>query len=397
MPARTKILILSASLSDNGSLYAQLARHLRRILADEVCFAYGEDSGNRSIQDTGIQTFHRFVLPPSIALDRLGAASITLNEERMHFLFRRVYFLQLKKLVQEISKFAQDNGVSRIVSFLDHPAIIWLTRRVASALSVPYSTFAATVPETMLVFAGYDTRSSNQLVQEFRDTLTSANHALFSTHEMCERYSNNLGITGKAIEMPLIPITKRQISQSNKITIGCMLNSMYSNGISSLISTLQKNEWKVHDTAITLKLIGTPVGIEFAFNGLPASIEILSGLSDEGKVNALADCTINYVPYWTSPDFTLSAKLTFPVNFEYYLSAGKPLIAHALIPSMVSNFIAQHRLGSTIISCTEDVFWKVLSDVLQNVEETDIRFENLKEEINSNSDFAKNVNLLVGR
>lgn len=293
------------------------------------------------------------------AMPRMNGAqsSISIIEDPIYWFFSQRFFSKLERLVPQIEDFAAKNQISHIVSVLDHPSVIWLTKRLSSALGIKFSTFLSDVPEAALHRLGYDARSKALVMKEFIDLLRTAQVAAFASKEMTEFYEKFHAIKGKTL---LVPV-KNHIGTANYTSrgitrIGCILDHRYQQSVKDLVTACQQNLWKAAGTEVQLRLVGSASGISFYFEGKPAEIEILGGLSEEETVAALCDCTFNYLPYTTDQQLSLSARLCLPDDLPLYLEAQRPLLSNSIEPSLIAAKISEFSLGQSIPHCTQDSF-----------------------------------------
>lgn len=298
-------------------------------------------------------------LPASPAI-RNEEGQLSKAEEIVYWVFRQRFFKKLQKLVPQISQFARQNHVSHILSVIDHPATICITKPLASSLNIPYSTFSSTIPETVLHEQGYDARSKTQVLCTYNETLKTAYSAGFASLPMSEHYKSICSANPMVLSAPVkimdISDQEKKLHQSDTLNIGCILNPRHMKAIHSMIAACQDANWKIANQNISLTLIGSAVRVPFNFGGRPASIEIMGGLSYEESVMALADCAVNFLPSWSEKQFAQAAQLCYPDELLLYVEAKKPILALSVKPSLIDDTMRAFSLGETIETCSENSF-----------------------------------------
>lgn len=291
-------------------------------------------------------------------------------EETVYWLFRQRFFKKLVKLIPQISEFASNNNVSHILTVLDHPAAIYISKRLASSLNVPYSTFTSSFPETILEDLGYDAKSKKHILEIYRETQKGALSAGFSSLTMAEHYRAMCSANPIVLNAPFESIGNsngnRNLHQSDTVYIGCILNPRNLTAIHTVVTACQEANWQVANQKISLRLIGSAVRLPFNFAGRPASIEILGGLSHEETVKALAECTVNFLPSWSERQFIQTAQLCYPDDFSVYAEAKRPILALSVIPSLIEDTMRAFSLGETIETCRENTFIQGLEKLVSN-------------------------------
>lgn len=352
-------------------------------------------------QENAISQFKvlRLPLPGAPTINR--SMNISKAEQTIYWLFRQRFFKKLEKYVEEIASFAAKNQVSYLVSVLDHPANIWLTRKVADALKIRYSTFTASLPDVVLQEEGYDSQSCNQIGREFVEVLKSAQSAGFASLPMANYYSEKHSVNGIEIPLPaqpdpLVP-TIASKEKRGEIVIGSLINPKFMEGTQALIEACQAINWQTEEKRISLRLLGSIACLPFKFGGKPAEIEILGGLSRSETVVALKECTLNFLPFVSEKGQARRSLLCLPDDFPTYIEAERPLLVRALKPSLIEDTMREFSLGITLESLSENLFIPALKTLLDAGQNKDLtaNFQRLRQERFAESAFAAGIRNLL--
>lgn len=356
-------------------------------------------------QENAISQFKVLKLPLPGAPTINGVMNISKAEQTIYWLFRQRFFKKLERYVEEIASFAAKNQISHLVSVLDHPANIWLTRKVAEALKIRYSTFTAALPDIVLQEEGYDAQSCNQIAREFVEVLKSAQSAGFASLAMANYYREKHSVDGIEIPLPAQPDADKLIMDSKEnrahlnteIVIGSLLNPRFMEGTQALIEACQSINWQTEGKRISLRLLGSIACLPFKFGGKPAEIEILGGLSRLETVVALKECTLNFLPFVSEQSQARRSLLCLPDDLPTYIEAERPLLVRALKPSLIEDTMREFSLGTTLESLSENMFIPALKTLLDAGQNKDLtaNFQRLRQERFAESAFAARIRDLL--
>jgi len=393
-----KLLVLTASPTLETTQSGQILREIMKA-GQNVAIVQLKNMGAEHPFAAQQAKVLSLTIPGCKGLNRFSGP-ISELEEKTHRLLRRNFFFKMRNLAAEIISFARKEKISRIISFLDDPSIIWLTRRVAAGLQVDYATYASIVPEIMLTYAEYDRHSKKQMVMEFIATIKQASPATFATQAMADFYQNQHQVAGIALTPPLIEVQSDfHFDSQEPVRIGCLLNPLYINSLNSLINACQSIGWQIGSRRIALTLIGSATKLPLGFNGQPADIELLSEVSPTQVIEKLATCTFNFLPYWSSPDFSLTARLNLPDRIQLYLSAKRPLLLNTLNQSLLYDIVAANKLGINLDNLTPESFAQAAGELIAygQTKNLDAGFESLKQSVFSEKSFAQGLDRLIAQ
>jgi len=363
-----KVLILTPITPDKTSAGGRFVQRLLDTLGPQgaVVALIGSEKGQIPPQFETI----KLAVPPAPTVNRTSTA-MSSAEETIYWLFRQRMLQKLSDLTPKLTTFAAKNHVGHLVALLDHPATVWLTKKIIEAMGIRYSTFTSELPETVLHSAGYDSRSKSQIFREYVQVLKAAQANAFASESMARHHQEKYSI--KAIGLS-IPTENRQAATNHyqnldgKIRVGSLLNPRFIAATQSFITGCQEIGWQFQGKELELKLIGSAAGVPLRFGGKPAQIEILGGLAEEEKIAALAECTFNFLPFWTETQFAQSARLCLPDDFPLYAGAGRPLLVNTLAPSLIEDTIKAFSLGTSVQSCGEKLLIPALDTVMRTAQ-----------------------------
>jgi hypothetical protein len=247
MQPHDKILILTSVGPDNSNSSGRFIQQLLKHLEPE-CTAIALITGEDKALHCEFETL-KLPLPAAPTINHSGV-SISRAEETIYWLFRQRFFKKLDALIIDLEAFAERNRVSHIIAVLDHPATIWLTKKLAMSLSVPYTTFTSVLPETVLYFAGYDSRSRSQVFKEYIEVLKTAQANGFSSQPMARQFQEKFSVKVTEISIPANSLESTEFTASDPdsnspLRIGCVLNPRFMQSTQSLITACQDICWKV--------------------------------------------------------------------------------------------------------------------------------------------------------
>lgn len=358
-----KIILLSSTAPGNwttGGRFVQQMLHTfgRQNLA-LVLF-----NCNEYVAPPGLAAFN-LALPRSHRLPE-NEMPPTKAEETVYWLFRQHFFQRLNSDIAMVSAFAARNQILHMVAILDHPAVIWIAKKLADVLNVKYSTFTGVLPEVTLRQEGYDSRSRLQVLKRYADTIKGAYATGFPSLSMALDCEAKYSVKGIEIGLPYdhYELNPRSADSAATVKIGSLLNVKYLALTQSLIAALQQISWKTSDKTISLRLIGSVSGVPFNFTGKPADVEILGGLSDQETVQSLSECTFNFLPHWTEQQFPDTARLCLPDEFPFYAAAQRPILSVCAKDSMICTIVRNFSLGKDIVSLSEQTLISALESLV---------------------------------
>jgi hypothetical protein len=362
-----KILILTPVAPDTQSASGRFVRHLLHLLGPEVAAVALITDRSGTVPEQ-FETLIKVVQPAPVL--RRTDHRIPQLVEPIYWLFRQRMLKRLTALAIEITSFAARHHVSHMIAILDHPATIWLSHSISHSLGIRYSTFLSTVPECVLHDAGYDKWSSTQIYNKYVEVQKSSQVAGFATRAMANYYRDELSLNAAEICIPAAGVGANQVqidvSQSqDKILVGTILNGRFISSTQALISIFQEIGWRLNGKPIALRAIGSASGLSFQFQGKPADIEILGGLTEEETIEALSECSFNFLPSCIKAQFTQAERLCLPDDFPAYIAAERPLLVQSPKSSLIENIVEEFSLGATFDNSDEKVLIQALSRLAQ--------------------------------
>jgi len=358
-----KILILTPVTPDTQSASGRFVQHLLQDLGPESAAIALITDKSGTIPEQ-FETL-RISIPPAPVLKRSNFR-FQYIVERIYWLFRQSMLKRLADLTPRITSFAARNHVFHMIAILDHPATIWLTKRIAHAMGIGYSTYSSTVPQCVLLDAGYDTWSRAQIYKTYVEIQKSSQAAGFATGALKKYHRDEFSLNAMQICIPakvasLANSERRTTPSPKKILIGTILNLRFISSTQALITACQEIGWQLNGKQIALRAIGSAAYIPFQFKGKPADIEILGGQTEDEIADALAECSFNFLPFWMETHLTQAAQLCLPDDFPVYIAAARPILVHSLKSSFVEALVEEFSLGVAVQECNKTVLIEAMT------------------------------------
>ncbi len=285
-----------------------------------------------------------YILPPHhYGVRRFGSlAQLTTLPLNLH-----AKYVLAPILARRAVRFGKENGAELVWAVLDSPTIIYMARRVASALKVPLVGLVWDPPERYAIDFPLDPLSMRMLFGEFAKVLRSAVRCGVASEGMKNEYSNLYGVDSvvmiRGVPAKLRHEPASEVNRSGKLVIG------YAGGIyarrewEALLSALSSVDWRLRGREVSVRVLGS-MARESRARG-KVRIEYLGWRSAEETVEFMSQVDVAYLPYWFDKRHERQSRLCFPNKLSTYLAAGRPVLYHGPPYASPAEFLRRYPAG----------------------------------------------------
>lgn len=366
MPAPKLLLLVGSSLQD---------QHAGTVLLNEINTAYPDGkicriSYTNNSPSSGSENFWNqaptltFSRPPERPVRNRYFRFPRINSVGQHLYIRKMI---VPRLVSDAAQFGSENQTDIVWTILDSPTLIYLARRVSSALRLPLIVTIMDPPERFIFDLGMDRWSGKNLLQEFRATLACAERISVASEGMRQEYQNKYGVDSlvliHGIQREQRIVTPSHPYRSDEFSIGFAGNLYAKEEWRSLLAAIDSVNWRIDGRKIRLRVLSPRLDIR---SNLTSNIEYLGWRPVEETIKLLSEVDATYLPYWFDERRRLFVRLCFPNKLSTYLAAGRPVMLHGPIDSSPAHFLKRFPVGVTCPDLTPAAILGSIHELINN-------------------------------
>lgn len=250
---------------------------------------------------------------------------------------------KLAKLVPEIVRFAQAQGVEAIWCQLQGLNLIRLARPVAEKLGVPLFTQVLDPPTFILRLGRIDCYTRLAILKEYGRAISLSERTAAISPAMAEDLQRDYGTETVVVR----PGFHRQFAQpiateptSSDTFAICIAGQGYaSDEVFALMSALNSVNWQLAGKQIVVRFLGRRVELASL---VPARIEYHGFHAQASSMEVLHNSDLLYAAYWLDPSYAIEVRQAFPSKLSTYLAAGRPVLFHGPLGCSPDTFLAEH-------------------------------------------------------
>jgi glycosyltransferase involved in cell wall biosynthesis len=271
----------------------------------------------------------------------------------------------LPRLAKAAVEFGRKHEVELVWAVLAHPLLYRLASMVADLLRAPLVVTVWDPPESVALNLRLDRTARGIALRDFAAVMGRAERAAVMGETMADEYARRFDVETVIMRHGVDPrhrhAAAREPNSDGRLTIG-FSGSLYATrewGV--LLSALARADWRVADRAVRIRAL-TP-SLAGVLNG-PGHVEWLGWRPTDEAVRMLAECDVNYLPYWFDPSRREAVRLCFPTKLTSYLAAGRPVLFHGPRDSSPPAFFERYSIASCCHTLEEEDVLAALADVV---------------------------------
>lgn len=269
----------------------------------------------------------------------------------MFSLFASQYarLVQSTQVLGKIVGFAQRHRVDLIWAVLSKPIIYRLAFSVSQQMGVPLVTTVWDPPERLVVEDRLDRISRRYALDDFAQAQRLAVRCGVMSEQMKNEYESQYGVTSYIVRHGVraeeCKTPRPRPNDNGMVTIG-FAGSLYAQfEWNALLHALASVEWRLMGKDVVVRVLGPNMPISTSGR---ANIQYLGWRPVSEVVELLAECDVNYLPYWFDPAYRISVQLCFPSKMSAYLASARPVFYHGPEDSSPARFLMKYPAG---LSC----------------------------------------------
>ncbi|MBC8233438.1 hypothetical protein H8E77_28145 [bacterium] len=306
------------------------------------------------------------------------------------FLMWQYAKVQIRALIAQAVRFGKQHGVDMVWAVLDSPTLIYMAKRVTSALGAQLVTSVLDPPEYFLSMNScLDRISRRSLLREFEKVMRASVRCGVISEEMQSEYEKEYGVESVIMRHGIHPNRRKPPAKEptgeKQFVIGFAGSLYAAREWRALLSALSKLDWRIDGLDITVLVVGNYA--DFLLQD-KAHIKYLGWRSIEETIDLMSEVDVTYLPYWFDESYRMAVRLCFPTKLTTYLASGRPVLFHGPEDSSPASFFRRFPVGlcchsleeSRIIEClyqfaTDKEFYAAATDAGQAAleQELDLR------------------------
>lgn len=264
-------------------------------------------------------------------------------------------------LAQEVVDYALKNKIEKVVAILAGPATIYLAKKVAELLPVPFVPIIWDPIDYVAENRGFDHAAVDQIMKDFALLMKRAEMCGVASTGMKAEIELRYGVECEVIINPVaLEETPPQQRDNSHFRIG-FAGSLYARKeMETLLHALNLLQWKAQGRQLSLWILGHSFDLPVHAPASRADFRFLGFLPEKQARSVLNQVDLGYLPYWFDSKFARCVRQCFPNKLSLYLSSGTPVLYHGPADSSVERFLTSYPVGA---SCNV-LDTKVLADTI---------------------------------
>lgn len=275
--------------------------------------------------------------------------------------------LGLRPVRRAASAWGRRHGSTICWAVLDHPLVYDLARYVAADLGVPLVVTVWDPPESVGLNVRLDRFSRQRAQMAFDRTLRAAHRCAVMSEAMAARYEQLYGVETLIMRHGLAPEMHQHpapgLAGRKQLTIG-FCGSLYAlDEWRGLLAALQAADWTIAGREVRIRVLAGALPLQVAH---ATRIEWLGWRPVAETVRLLAECDLNYLPYWFDPARRVAVQLCFPTKLSTYFASGRPVLFHGPADASVPGFFERYPAGFCCPSQEPEALRAILTQAVED-------------------------------